>query len=143
TIFLLYGRPESALAFLRRAQEIDIRNAIVNLNIVSALIEKDDFKSASSLLGKILHDVPGLQVANYFMGRLYYAQRKYAVSEQSLRRATEGDPGLLDAWLLLFHASLDQKKYDQARESLMHIRSWANNQMVAEFIDEQLARLGT
>src|SRR5215470_18337640 len=33
TIFILYNRPESALIFLRRAQDLDDANVVINLNV--------------------------------------------------------------------------------------------------------------
>jgi hypothetical protein len=53
------------------------------------------------------------------------------------------DPELLDAWLLVVNSSLEQKKYDQAREALTHIRQSINNGKVTAFIDEQLSTLGS
>src|SRR5262245_12084495 len=47
TIFLLYNRPEAALTFLRRAQEVDDSNSIIDLNIAVALAEQNDYASAA------------------------------------------------------------------------------------------------
>src|SRR4029453_14156931 len=52
TIFLLYNRPEAALHFLRRAQDIDDSNSIINMNIAVALTEQNDYANATKLLKK-------------------------------------------------------------------------------------------
>ena len=143
TIFILYNRPESALVFLRRAQEIDDANPIINLNIAIALTEQGEYGDALKLLNKVLRDQPQMAPAHLHMGNIYYQKKQYEKAEHYLCQAVEIDPGLLDAWLLLVHVRLEQRKYDEARESLMHIREAMNNKVVAEFIDEQLLALGS
>src|SRR5262249_53470447 len=143
TIFLLYNRPESALMFLRRAQDLDDSNAVINLNIAIALTEEGDYTGAMKLLKKVLHDNPHLALAHFYLGRIHWAQRKYGEAQAEAERATEMDPELLEAWLLAVNSSLEQKKYDEAREALTHIRQSINNGKVTAFIDEQLSTLGS
>ena len=143
TIFLLYNRPESALTFLRRAQDLDNSNVVINLNIAIALTEQGDYGGAMKLLKKVLQDNPQLALVHFYIGRIHWAQKKYAEAQAEAERATAMDPELLDAWLLAVNASLEQKKYDQAREGLTHIRLSINNGKVAAFIDEQLSTLGS
>src|SRR5262245_57409925 len=122
SIFVLYNRPDSALTFLRRAQDIDDYNPVINLNIANALTQQGDYGSALKLLKKVLHDQPQLALAHYYVGHIQSIQKKYNVAEASLRQAVQIDPTLLDAWLLIIRVSLDLKKYDEAREALMHVR---------------------
>src|SRR5256885_4850950 len=45
TIYTLFNRPDSALSFLRRAQQVDKENSVVRLNIAAALITKHEYRS--------------------------------------------------------------------------------------------------
>jgi len=143
TIFLLYNRPESALSFLRRAQEIDDCNPIINLNIAVALTEQADYGGALKLLKDVLNKEPQMAFAHYFMGKIQYLQKKYDQAEVNVREAIEKDPQLLDALVLMINISIEQKKFDQAREALQRVREAMHNQMVTKFIDEQLSVLGS
>jgi tetratricopeptide (TPR) repeat protein len=143
TIFLLYNRPESALSFLRRAQEIDDCNPIINLNIAVALTEQADYGGALKLLKDVLNREPQMAFAHYFMGKIQYLQKKYDQAEVNVREAIEKDPQLLDALVLMINISIEQKKFDQAREALQRVREAMHNQMVTKFIDEQLSVLGS
>jgi tetratricopeptide (TPR) repeat protein len=143
TIFLLYNRPESAMVFLHRAQDLDESNPVINLNIAIALTEQAQYDDALKLLKKIVRDNPQLGLAQFYIGRIHYMQKKYGPAEESAEKAVSLDPEILDAWLLIVDASMEQKKYDQARDALTHIRQTINNGRVAAFIDEQLSTLGS
>ncbi len=141
TIFILYNRPESALSFLRRAQDIDDCNPIINLNTAIALAEQRDYSGAIKLLKRVLKTDPGMGLAQYYIAQIRFLQQKHTEAEKSLHEAVRIQPGLLDAWLLLANLSLAQEKYEQAREALLEIQSAMNNKMVSEFIDEHLSML--
>ncbi len=143
TIFLLYNRPESAMTFLRRAKDVDDCNPIINLNIAAALTEQGDYGGALKLLKDLLHREPRMALAQFFIGKIHYLQKKYNQAEPYLRQALEIDPSLLDAWVLMINISVEQEKYDQAREGLQRVREAMSNQMVTKFIDEQLSALGS
>jgi tetratricopeptide (TPR) repeat protein len=143
TIFLLYNRPESAMTFLRRAQDLDASNPVINLNVAIAMTEQGDFGGAMRLLKKLLHDNPHLGLPHYYIGKIHYVDKKWEEAESSAQKAVDLDPQLLDAWLLIVNASMEQNRYDQAREALTHIRQAINNVKVAAFIDEQLSTLGS
>jgi tetratricopeptide (TPR) repeat protein len=143
TVFLLYNRPESALAFLRRAQDQDEGNVVINLNVAIALTEQADYGGAMKVLKKVLQNNPQMALAHFYIGKIHMAQKKYAEAQAAAERATSMDPELLDAWLLVVNASLEQKNYDHAREALTHIRQSINNGKVTTFIDEQLSTLGS
>lgn len=142
TIFLLYNRPESALTFLRRAQEIDDCDSIVNLNIAIALVEQRDFSGAMKLLRKVVQAAPGIGVAHYYIAKIHYWQKKPEQAEKAARHAISVEPNLLDAWLFLANLALERKDFDQAREAFLQIRTAMNNRIVSRFIDEQLSTLG-
>jgi tetratricopeptide (TPR) repeat protein len=144
TIFILYNRPESALTFLRRAQEIDDTNLIINLNIAIAMTEQRDYSNAMKLFKKVLSANPRLALADYHLARIYYLQKKYEEAEEHVRRAVENAPHMLEASMLLIDVSLQEKKYDQARDALLQIRqAMDKNKMISSFIDEQLSTLGS
>jgi tetratricopeptide (TPR) repeat protein len=130
------------LTFLRRAQDIDGRDPVINLNVASALTEQNDYTGAMKLLKKVLHEDPRMSLAHFYLGKVYYIQKKYDSAEEATRQAVELNPTLIDAWLLLAYTSLELKKYDEAREALMHIRETINNKVVVDLINEQLSRLG-
>jgi Tfp pilus assembly protein PilF len=143
TIFLLYNRPESALVFLRRAQDLDEGNPLINLNIAIALTEQAEYGDAMKLLKKVLHDNPRSALANFYIARIHFRQKKYGEAREAAQKAVETDPRLLDAWLMIVNASTEEKKYDQAKDALTHIRQSIANGKVAAFIDEQLSTFGS
>jgi len=143
SIFILFNRPESALTFLRRAQEIEDRNLVVNLNIAIALSEQGDYSGAMKLFKKVLSTNPRLALAEYYMAKVGYLQKKYREAEEHAAQAIEDDPHLLDASLLMIDISLKQKKYEQARAALLHMREAMDNNRISRFIDEQLSTLGS
>lgn len=143
TVFLLYNRPEAALTFLRRAEELDEANPVINMNVAIALTEQGDYGSAMKLLKKVLHDHPQTALAYFYIGRIYFIERKFGEAEENATKAVDLDPQLLDSWLLLVNSATEQKKYDQARQALTHIRQTINSGQVVSFIDEQLSTLGS
>jgi len=143
SIFILFNRPESALTFLRRAQEIDDCNLVVNLNVAIALSEQGDYSGAMKLFKKVLSTNPRLALAQYYMAKVDYLQKKYREAEEHAAQAIEEGPNLLDASLLMIDISLKQKKYEQARAALLHIRQAMDNTRISRFIDEQLSTLGS
>jgi tetratricopeptide (TPR) repeat protein len=142
TIYLLYNRPDSALAYLRRALEIDGSNAAIRLNIAVALMIRGDYREAAGFLEDVLRAEPTNALPVYYMARLQYLQQRYGVAEQTLRRALKENSALLDGWLLLVDIALQQKDYVTAREGLMHLRDAMNNGMFSKFVDEQLSMIG-
>jgi len=142
TIFLLYNRPQSALTFLRRAQNVDEHNPIINLNIAVALSEQGDQAGAAKILNRILKAEPRMAVAQLFLAKIHYSQSKLEQAENYARGALESDPKLLDASLLLTEINLARGDYEQAREGLERIRDLMNSRTVSAFIDEQLLAFG-
>jgi tetratricopeptide (TPR) repeat protein len=142
TIFLLYNRPDSALTFLHRAQDIDDRDPITNLNVAVALTEQGNYAEALQVLKKVVHSEPRMAIAHFYIAKIYYLQKQYDRAEESARQAVDTAPDLLDAWLLLVNARVEQKKNDQAREALTHVRESIHDGIVTRIIDEQLSALG-
>jgi tetratricopeptide (TPR) repeat protein len=143
TIYLLYNRPDSALAYLRRALEVDGSNTAVRLNVAVALMMRGDYGEAQGLVEDVLRAEPGNGLPMYYMAKLQYLQRKYGVAEQTLRRALAENVALLDGWLLLVDIAFEQKDNVMAREALMHLRDAMNNGKFSKFVDAQLAMLGS
>ncbi len=142
TVFILYNRPESALTFLRRAHDIDDCNVIISLNIAIALTEQGDYAGATKLFKKVLSTNPRLGLAEYYIAKVHYLQHKYEEAEVYVRQALQDDPQLLEASMLMISISLQEKKYDQVRTTLLQLRQAMGNKMVAKFIDEQLSTFG-
>jgi tetratricopeptide (TPR) repeat protein len=143
TLFILYNRPESALVFLRRAQALDTCNPVINLNVAIALSEQGDYGEATKVIKKVLHDEPRMAAAHYYLAKIYYRQKKFKEAEASAQAALSFDSRLLEAWLLMVNINLDQKRVDQARDSLQHIQQAISDGKVTAFIDEQLSALGS
>ena len=143
TIFILKNQPQSALTFLRRAQQIEESNVIISLNIAIALTEQGDYSRAMKLFKEVLSRNPRLALAQYYVAKVDYVQKKYKEAERYVKQARETDPRLLDASLLLVTISLQENKQDQAREALLQIRQTVDNKMISSFIDEQLSALGS
>ena len=143
SIFILFNRPESALTFLRRAHDLDDCNLVVNFNIAIALTEQGSYSDAMKLFKKVLSTNPRMALAQYYMAKVDYLQKKYTDAEEYATQAIGNDPQLLDASLLLIDISLKQKKYDQARAALLHIREAMDNKRISKFIDEQLSMIGS
>src|SRR6516165_6937758 len=89
TIFILYNRPESALVFLRRAQDLDESNVVINLNIALALTEQGDYGDAMKLLKKVLRDNPRTALANFYIARIHFKQKKYGEAREAAQKAIE------------------------------------------------------
>jgi tetratricopeptide (TPR) repeat protein len=143
TIYILYNQPQSALTFLRRAQQIEEGNIIISLNIAIALTEQGEYSPAMKLFKDVLSRNPRVALAQYYVAKLDYLQKKYEEAERYVRQAREIDPHLLEASLLLVTISLKENKHDQAREALLQIRQTMDNKMISSFIDEQLLALGS
>jgi tetratricopeptide (TPR) repeat protein len=143
TIYLLYNRPDSALAYLRRALEVDGANTAVRLNTAIALMVRGHYGEAANHLNDVIDAEPGNSLPVFYKAKLQYLERKYGMAEQTLRQALEGNSNLLDGWLLLVDIALEQKDYVTAREGLMHLREAMNNRMFSRFVDEQLSTLGS
>jgi tetratricopeptide (TPR) repeat protein len=143
TIFILFNHPESALTFLRRAHDIDDCNVVVNLNIAIAVTEQEDYSGAVKIFKDLLNKNPHMALAQYYIAKVAYLQKKYEAAEGYARQAIANDPHLLEASLLMINISLQEKKYDQARDALLHVRQAMDNTMVSKFIDEQLSMLGS
>jgi tetratricopeptide (TPR) repeat protein len=143
TIFILYNHPDSALTFLRRAHDLDSSNVLINLNTAIALTEQQDYSSAVKIFKNILSTNPHLGLAQYYLAKVYYIQKKYEVAEDYVQQAMANDTHLLEASLLMINISLQEKKYEQAREALLRVRQATDNTMISKFIDEQLSTLGS
>ena len=142
TIYLLYNRPDSALAYLRRALKIDESNTAVRLNMAIALMVRGDYGEATNRLEEVVRSEPENSLPVYYLARLQYLQRRYGLAEQTLRRALTENSALLDGWLLLVDVALEQRDYVTVREGLMRLREAMNNRMFSRFVDEQLSALG-
>jgi hypothetical protein len=143
TIYLLYNRPDSALAYLRRALEVDGANTAIRLNAAIALMTRGDYAEAVSQLETVRRAEPTNSLPMYYMAKLQYLQRKYREAERTLRQALKENPALLDGWLLLVDISIEQKDYPTAREGLLRLRDAMNNRLFSRFVDEQLSTLGS
>jgi tetratricopeptide (TPR) repeat protein len=139
SVFILTNRPEAALTFLQRAQDLDDRNVIISLNIAIALSERGDYSNAMKLFKKILSTHPRLALAQYHAAKVDYLQKKYEEAEEHVKQAIQNEPRLLEASLLLVNISLQENKHDQVRDALLQIRQALDNQMISALIDEQLS----
>src|SRR5262245_11868261 len=110
SILLVSNRPQSALMFLRRAEDVDDRDSGIQLNIAQALGEQADYGGAIKTLKKILRREPQLATAQFLLAKMHYLQKKYAVAEDYVREALKNDPKLLEAWLLMIRINLEQQK---------------------------------
>jgi tetratricopeptide (TPR) repeat protein len=142
-ILIFCNQPNLALQFLRRAHNIEDQNIIVNLNMGLALGVQGDYSGAIKSLKSVLNQYPRLALIHYYIARIYAVQKKYADAEESIRKAIENDPQMMEALMLMIDISLQQQKHDQAREGLLQVREAAGNKRVSQFIDETLAMLGS
>jgi tetratricopeptide (TPR) repeat protein len=142
TIFLLYNRPEAAMVFLRRAQEVDQVNPIININVAAALSEQGDYGEALKIVKNMLRSQPRMALAQYFAARIHYLRKQYGDAAAYARQALENDSKMLDAVVLLINIGIEQRRYDDVREELARMREIMNNGMVTKFINEQLSTLG-
>jgi tetratricopeptide (TPR) repeat protein len=143
TIFMLRNEPQSALTFLRQAQNIEEGNVVISMNIAIALTELGDYPAAMKLFKKVLSSNPRLALAQYYVAKIDYLHKNYKEAEDYAKRACDNDPHLLEAPLLLISISQQEKKQSQVRETLLQIRQAMANKTISSFIDEQLAALGS
>jgi tetratricopeptide (TPR) repeat protein len=142
-ILLLYNQPDAALIFLRRAQAVDDTNSVISFNVAVALTEQGDYPSALKLLRDILHRQPRLALAQFLAAKIHYLEKTYDQADAYVQLALENDPTLLDAWLLKIKISIEHGDYSEARQALQRVREAIHNEVVTEFIDEQLSALGS
>src|SRR5262245_36736499 len=77
SIYILFNRPTSALTYLRRAQQLDRSNPVVNLNIAIALIATREHGDAMKVLqGLTATDLPRA-IPLYYIGQVQYLERRY------------------------------------------------------------------
>jgi len=141
TIFILFNRPESALAFLHRARDVDDSNPIVNLNIAIAMMEQGEYSGAMKLLRRVLKEEPRMGLAQYYIAKTHYMQKKYTDAEQAAREVVAHDPTLLEGWILLVKVHEELNDFVAVRDALTHLRNAINNKMISNFIDEQLSAM--
>ena len=141
TIYTLFNRPDSALSFLRRAQQVDKENSVVRLNIAAALITKHEYDAAMKVLQEALRSDTQKSLPLYYIARIQYSEKKRDDAERTLRQALEQDPRLLDAWVLLVNIAIERNDPAGAREALIRLREAMNDRMFSRFVDEQLAVL--
>jgi tetratricopeptide (TPR) repeat protein len=142
TIYLLLNRPDAALIFLKRAQELEPNSPIVKINIAAGQILKKKYDDAIKILNSVLADVPDKSLPHLMLARAFYFQKKFEKAEQLAHSALEEDPKLLDAWLLLVNMALDQKQYGSARESLIRMRETMGNRLFSAFVNDQIDSFG-
>jgi tetratricopeptide (TPR) repeat protein len=140
-IYILFDRPQAALAYLRRAQDIDGSNKTVRLNMAIALLNGGAYGDAIKMLQGVMREESRKSVPLYYIAKAQYLQRRFDIAEQTVRLALEDDPHLLDGWLLLVNLGLDKKDHAMAKEGLVHLRQTMNNGMFSKFVDEQLTGL--
>ena len=116
---------------------------VISLNIAIALTEQEDYPGATKIFKSILDTNPKMAIAQYYLAKVNFLQKKYETAELYARQAIANDPHLLEASLLMINVSLKEKKYDQARAALLHVRQAMDNTMISKFIDEQLSTLGS
>jgi predicted Zn-dependent protease len=141
SIYILFNRPNSALTYLRRAQQMDRSNPVVGLNIAIALIGTHEHGDAMKALQALLQTDLPKGVPLYYIGQIQYLERRYDLAKQTLMQAIQEEPGLLDAWLLLANMAVERGDAATAREALTHLRDAMNNTGFSRFVEAQLARL--
>jgi tetratricopeptide (TPR) repeat protein len=141
TIFILLNRPESALLYLHRAQDIDSGNPIINLNIAISMTEQGEYSGAMKLFRRVLKEEPRMDLARYYTAKIHYMQKRYTQAEQAAREAVTNDPNLLEGWVLLMSVNEELKHFVAARDALMHLRDAIKSNAISKFVDEQLSRL--
>jgi tetratricopeptide (TPR) repeat protein len=138
-VYLLLDRPEAALTFLKRAEELAPKDPVVRMNIAIGLMVKNDFRPAVKMLESISRENPDKTVPYLLLARVYYMQKKYSQAEKVVRAALQQEPDLLEARQLLLNMALDQKNYVAARENLMRLRDALNNELFSTFVADQIA----
>jgi tetratricopeptide (TPR) repeat protein len=143
TIYMLFNRPDSALAYLRRALEIDPSNNAIRLNIANALIARGNYNEALNHLEVVARADPGSTIPTYYKAKVLYLQKRYIDADQLLRRVLVENAALLDGWLLMIDVAMERNDHVTARECLIHLRQAMNSRLFSSFVDEQLSTLGS
>lgn len=137
--FVLLNRPDAALAFLRRAQNVDDTDPVININIAIAMAEQADYGGAMKLLSRVLKDDPHLSLAHYYVAKIQCSQGRYAEAARTAAEAVAANPDLLEGWILLMEVNEKLKNPAGARDALMHLRDAINDKVITRFFDEQLS----
>lgn len=88
----MQGRPQDAIALLRRALEASPGDAMVLTNLGSALRAAGERNAAMAALVRASELAPGLAAAWYNLGRAYGAERRPEEARMAFRRALDCDP---------------------------------------------------
>jgi tetratricopeptide (TPR) repeat protein len=140
-IYLLFNRPDAALIFLERALSIDSKDLAARTNVAAALVLKKQYDEAVKQLTAIVRDSADKSLPHLLLAKLYFLQKKYALSAELAQAATAENPRLLDGWQLLLTMALEHKNYAEARENLVKLRQAINNETFSRFVEDQISKL--
>jgi tetratricopeptide (TPR) repeat protein len=141
SVYIGLNRPDSALTFLRRAYRVDQSNPIVRMKLAIALMAKRQYAEAAELLEKVYRGESRKSVPLFYLASIQFYQKNYSEAQELLREALAEDPGMVDGWVLFVNMALEQAKYPEAREGLVHLRKAMNNEVFTRFVEDQLAAL--
>ena len=105
---------EVALAYLRRASELQTDFAAPRLELGLLLAREGAFDEARAELHEALRLVPGLARAHYGLALILRRQQRPDEAEIALRKATLRDPTHAGAWAELGNLRLELRRWDGA-----------------------------
>jgi tetratricopeptide (TPR) repeat protein len=145
-VYNFLDRPDAALPYLRRAQDMDPSNEVINLNMAITLLAKQRFSDSENILSSLAQNgnVDGnvRELASLYLAELYFREKKYAEAAGMAEKALNLDPTLVDARLLLVNVALEQMDFGTARKALRRLSETMNNRLFRRFVDDQITSLG-
>jgi tetratricopeptide (TPR) repeat protein len=95
------GKSEEAIAYYRRARQLDPSQTVASVNLANHLAMKGQTREAIGLWEDALSRNPGLESARINMATAYLQQRDLKNAERVLSKALELNPALRSAWGML------------------------------------------
>jgi Tfp pilus assembly protein PilF len=142
-IYIQVHRPQAALVYLHRAEQLDGTKNTVRMNTGVAHMAIGKYDEALKQFRSLVRANAERPIPQYYMAKVYFLQKRLKLAEENVQAVLKDDPTFLDGWVLLIDIAREQKNQGSVREGLMHLRQAMKKGNLSKFVDEQLSVLGT
>jgi cytochrome c-type biogenesis protein CcmH/NrfG len=142
-IYIQVDRPQAALVYLHRAEQLDGEVNTIRMNTGVAHMAIGKYDEALKHFRALIRANAERPIPQYYTAKVYFLQRRLKLAEENIQAVLKDDPTFLDGWVLLIDIAREQKNQGLVREGLMHLRQAMKNGTLSKFLDEQLSVLGS